>query len=719
MRSCDRSSRYNRMIFIVSRNEMQISSLAAAGNGGNPMHRPRFPARHKSALWCVAMGGALSVVLFAAAIPGTGAPSAKAAPSSGIVFDGSPGTGAPPSTLGPYTMQAFGADSQATGADVSGVAGPTGMITFDPALEHDVVGDGWATWSNGYTGDVYATGEAETATVALPAGTGAFYLYAEPDQFMPFSVTATSQDGTSSGPVTVNGQSGAAYFGFYGTSGTTISTITVTTAGDDFAIGEFGIAKSSTSVAAIRFAPVADQANPTAPGLPVVKDDGQAPVMDHELPSTCPDGLADPQSYDYLDCTTPPSGTPSKDWPVIYVAGSTLTINQAVFFSQSALADPQLTATATIGGQTLTLAPAALTSTSVNGAYELSAANLTFQGTMPAKPGVDTLSITWTITSGGTPAGGGTSTHQIYVTAAPYVQPKGTPDTNVLPYVSLLDVGTRAAATATGATPRDVFNAIWTAFTTRNIAHPILNPATGMTTRGPDFTYYSDGYSSIGSWWNIPLTTCPSFEGFLAASSGHCGNWAEMLTYVLAYQGISSTYVGLQVARGSILEFYPGFNPGPKPNLYFSYMLVGPGLWHFSSPTASDPYPYEDPITVKDDMMAVGGTEVSYQASGTPIAQGQIKTPPELFIDGDHAIVQTPWGWVDPSYGNPASTNPYPSLTGTGGYEQTAIAGFATIYYDDFGRWVPAQWMIGQQLIDFCTTHQCEFRATPYTPSRT
>ncbi|MEN6332887.1 MAG: PEP-CTERM sorting domain-containing protein [Phycisphaerales bacterium] len=40
----------------------------------------------------------------------------------------------------------------------------------------------------------------------------------------------------------ITGSSGAAYFGFYGTGGDLINTITVSMAGDDFAIGEFGIA---------------------------------------------------------------------------------------------------------------------------------------------------------------------------------------------------------------------------------------------------------------------------------------------------------------------------------------------------------------------------------------------------------------------------------------------------------------------------------------------
>jgi len=159
----------------------------------------------------------------------------------GVFFDGAPGTGAPPSTLGPYTMTRFGADPQEIG-EVSGVTDPSGDVTFPEPLDHELVGQGWATWSNGYQGDVYISGEGDTATVDLPAGTHAFYLYAEPNVFADFTVTATSAEGTTSGPVTVYGESGATYFGFYATGSKTLSRITVT-ADDLVAVGEFGISR--------------------------------------------------------------------------------------------------------------------------------------------------------------------------------------------------------------------------------------------------------------------------------------------------------------------------------------------------------------------------------------------------------------------------------------------------------------------------------------------
>jgi hypothetical protein len=186
------------------------------------------------------MAVALAAGLLSAVLIPLGA-TAAAASSSSIVFSGAPGTSAPPSTLGSYSMTPFSADSQAVGQDVSGVKGPNGSVGFSPSLEHDQVGNGWATWSNGYTGDVYST-ESDTVALTLPAGTKAFYFYAEPDQFMTFSMTATSTDGTSSGPIQVAGQAGAQYFGFYSADASSLKTITVTSGDPDgFAVGEFGV----------------------------------------------------------------------------------------------------------------------------------------------------------------------------------------------------------------------------------------------------------------------------------------------------------------------------------------------------------------------------------------------------------------------------------------------------------------------------------------------
>jgi hypothetical protein len=169
--------------------------------------------------------------------------------SKTIIFVGTPGINAPPTTLGPHTMAAFAPDSTPLGTAESQIAGPTGTVTFNPALIHATIGNNWATWSNGYTGDVYydttplPDGNFQI-TVTLPAGTGAFYAYAEPNEFKDYAINATANNGVTSGDVTVNGDGGARYFGFYATCGHTLKSVTYVDSGGDtaMAIGEFGIA---------------------------------------------------------------------------------------------------------------------------------------------------------------------------------------------------------------------------------------------------------------------------------------------------------------------------------------------------------------------------------------------------------------------------------------------------------------------------------------------
>lgn len=157
------------------------------------------------------------------------------------------GTGAPPATLGPYTMTPFPLDSRPLYEWVTSVPSPDppvpGTVEFSISMSHRRIGSGWATWSHGYTGDVYFTGYGPTSvTLTTPSLTGAFYLYAEPNPFQTWTITATAQDGTSVSQ-DVAGYAGAAGYGFYATGGDSIASIQVDYAGGSgFAIGEFGTA---------------------------------------------------------------------------------------------------------------------------------------------------------------------------------------------------------------------------------------------------------------------------------------------------------------------------------------------------------------------------------------------------------------------------------------------------------------------------------------------
>ena len=138
-------------------------------------------------------------------------------------------------------MTPFGPDPSPEYSSITSVASPLGGdLGFNAAVSHRLVGSGWGTWSHGYAGDVYYTNGAMSVTMTMPGGTGAFYFYAEPNPFAVYEIVATTPAGTSISQM-VDGSYGAAYYGFYGTDGDLLSTITVSS-GVDFAVGEFGIA---------------------------------------------------------------------------------------------------------------------------------------------------------------------------------------------------------------------------------------------------------------------------------------------------------------------------------------------------------------------------------------------------------------------------------------------------------------------------------------------
>ncbi len=166
---------------------------------------------------------------------------------AGIFFDAGPGTGAPPQIFKNHIMFPFAADANPIGAAVSSLESPTrcfGTLNFSTPLSHEAIGDGWATWSHGYTGDVYTFVGGTTTTINLPPATRAFYFYTESNNFATYTVNAIANDGTTTGPISINGNSGAKFIGFYTTgSQCLLKSITVTypPAAGGFAIGEFGI----------------------------------------------------------------------------------------------------------------------------------------------------------------------------------------------------------------------------------------------------------------------------------------------------------------------------------------------------------------------------------------------------------------------------------------------------------------------------------------------
>src|SRR5262245_10374239 len=171
-----------------------------------------------------------------------------AAPSHGAIIFSDLGTGAPPAAVGGVPVTPFSTPQQAAIPDetsTSAILGnPLGEpVTLSVSALKLTVPDTWGTWSHGYEGPVFFI-EENSVTVHLPFAPRAFYLYAEPNAFESFNVTATANDGTTSGPIPVDGLAGATGFGFSTDivgQGIVSIRIDVDPDAEGFALAEFGI----------------------------------------------------------------------------------------------------------------------------------------------------------------------------------------------------------------------------------------------------------------------------------------------------------------------------------------------------------------------------------------------------------------------------------------------------------------------------------------------
>lgn len=174
---------------------------------------------------------------------GAGAAGARSSDNSIYVVT-TPGTNAPPPTLGQFFMTPYPLDSSIC-AFTDHAPSPSGAypLYFSYSVIRSRVPTCWATWSNGYSGDVYWNDDEGDLGLQVPSGTRAFYLYVEPDAFATetFTVTGYGPGGFAQATFTANGSSGASYVGFYSPNGT-VGFINVhdSTSGD-FAVGEFGL----------------------------------------------------------------------------------------------------------------------------------------------------------------------------------------------------------------------------------------------------------------------------------------------------------------------------------------------------------------------------------------------------------------------------------------------------------------------------------------------
>jgi hypothetical protein len=133
-----------------------------------------------------------------------------------------------------------------SGTTVSSVTGPTGAVGVSPSM-YDASG---AYPKNGTSNYLVANGLVQSVTLTMPPGTGAFYVYAgwecncgggSPPTSE--SITATAQDGTSGGPVSV-ALGAPSYFGMYAACGSSLQTVKLSFTGQQWTmiLGAFGIA---------------------------------------------------------------------------------------------------------------------------------------------------------------------------------------------------------------------------------------------------------------------------------------------------------------------------------------------------------------------------------------------------------------------------------------------------------------------------------------------
>ena len=161
------------------------------------------------------------------------------------------GTGAPPTTynkpgVGIQPLIAAVDDTSPVFGDVSSAPlGPGKNVLFSIPLSHRSIGSGWGSWSHGYSGDVYYTNGASSVTLSFDQkDMQAFYFYAEPNFFGLHGMTFTATGGGTSQTVTAMVEGSAGAQGFLVVADKIDSIVISMDDGTDFAVGEFGYAKS-------------------------------------------------------------------------------------------------------------------------------------------------------------------------------------------------------------------------------------------------------------------------------------------------------------------------------------------------------------------------------------------------------------------------------------------------------------------------------------------
>jgi len=122
------------------------------------------------------------------------------------------------------------------GTDITGFTTADG-VPVSVTEQVQSIGDGWATWSGGYTGQVLADYSSTSVTYTLGQSVKGFGLFVEPDPFSLIDITLTTSDGSSLTQA-VQGEAGAQFFGWTGggIASFTLSSSTDFAAGDVFSV---------------------------------------------------------------------------------------------------------------------------------------------------------------------------------------------------------------------------------------------------------------------------------------------------------------------------------------------------------------------------------------------------------------------------------------------------------------------------------------------------
>jgi hypothetical protein len=128
------------------------------------------------------------------------------------------------------------------GTDYTSLADPfAGTITFDNPVEKRVIGDGWATWSHGYTGAVLYSQGMTSIRMDFDRSIYGFGFYAEPNPFSVIDITMGLSIGVTQTKA-VDGSGGAAFFGFLDGG---VDWVQISCDGTDFAFGEMVMVDSA------------------------------------------------------------------------------------------------------------------------------------------------------------------------------------------------------------------------------------------------------------------------------------------------------------------------------------------------------------------------------------------------------------------------------------------------------------------------------------------